>query len=158
MNKIASFEVNHDLLTPGVYVSRKDQFGNATVTTFDLRFTYPNIAPAMEMSGMHAIEHLGATFLRNHAYYKDLTVYFGPMGCRTGFYLILADSLNSLDIKDVLIEMCQYILNYEGLLPGESSVECGNYRDLNLMLAKYYIKEYLNVLNNLNEKTTNYQK
>lgn len=142
MNKIASFTVNHiDLLT-GVYVSRRDKIGQEVLTTFDLRFTRPNEEPPMDTPGIHTIEHLGATFLRNHPEWSSKTIYFGPMGCRTGFYVIFAGDLKSEDILDVLREMADYILSYEGEIPGYSPRDCGNYLDNNLTLAKYYIKKY----------------
>lgn len=142
MNKIASFTVNHlDLLT-GVYVSRKDYIGQEVITTFDLRFTRPNEEAPMDNPGIHSIEHLAATFLRNHPDWKDRTVYFGPMGCRTGFYVIFAGDLESQDIIGVLREMADYILSYEGEIPGYSPRDCGNYLDNNLKLAKIYMKKF----------------
>lgn len=142
MNKIASFTVNHiDLLT-GVYVSRRDKVGAEVITTFDLRFTRPNEEPPMDTPGIHTIEHLGATFLRNHPVWAEKTIYFGPMGCRTGFYVIFAGDLQSEDILGVLQEMAEYILSYEGEIPGYSPRDCGNYLDNNLTLAKYYVKKY----------------
>lgn len=149
MNKIASFTVNHiDLLT-GVYVSRRDKVGAEVITTFDLRFTRPNEEPPMDTPGIHTIEHLGATFLRNHPVWAEKTIYFGPMGCRTGFYVIFAGDLQSEDILGVLQEMAEYILSYEGEIPGYSPRDCGNYLDNNLTLAKYYVKKYkIEVLDN----------
>lgn len=142
MKKIASFTVNHiDLLT-GLYVSRKDTVGSEVVTTFDMRVTRPNVEPVMDTPALHAIEHLGATFLRNHSTWQDKTVYFGPMGCRTGFYIILVGDLSPADIYDLMKEMCDFILNYEGDIPGASARDCGNYLDLNLDMAKYYINKY----------------
>lgn len=142
MNKIASFTVNHlDLLT-GIYVSRRDKVGEEVITTFDLRLTRPNVEPPMDTPGIHALEHLGATFLRNHEVWADKTIYFGPMGCRTGFYVIFAGNLESADIVGVLREMAEYVLSYEGEIPGYSPRDCGNYLDNNLTLAKYYMKKY----------------
>lgn len=142
MKKIASFTVNHlDLLT-GIYVSRKDYVGTEVLTTFDLRFTRPNAEPVMDTPAVHAIEHLGATFLRNDEEWKDRTVYFGPMGCRTGFYVIFAGDLESEDIVDVIKRMCEFILSFEGKVPGASPRDCGNYLDMNLGMAKYYVKKY----------------
>ena len=142
MKKIASFTVNHiDLLT-GLYVSRRDIIGGETVTTFDMRVTRPNTEPVMDTPALHAAEHLGATFLRNHPVWKDKTVYFGPMGCRTGFYILLAGDLTPLDIFPLVQEMCDFILAYEGEIPGASARDCGNYQDLNLDMAKYYIRKY----------------
>ncbi len=142
MNKIASFTVNHiDLLT-GVYVSRRDKIGDVVITTFDLRFTRPNLEPPMDNPGIHTIEHLVATFLRNHPIWNEKTIYFGPMGCRTGFYVILAGDLESKDIIDLLREAADFVLSYEGEIPGYSPRDCGNYLDNNLSLAKIYMKKY----------------
>ena len=135
MEKIASFTVNHLTLRPGVYVSRKDHVGAEVVTTFDLRMTAPNLEPVLNTAEVHSIEHLGATYLRNHPEYKDKTIYFGPMGCRTGFYLILAGDLESKDIVDLLVSMFRFIRDYEGEIPGASPRDCGNYLDLNLSMA-----------------------
>lgn len=143
MNKIASFTVNHiDLLT-GIYVSRKDYLENNVLTTFDLRFTRPNVEPVMDTGGIHTIEHLGATFLRNHEEWKDKVIYFGPMGCRTGFYLILNGDLASEDIVDLIKEMLEFITSFEGEIPGYSARDCGNYLDNNLPMAKYYARKYM---------------
>lgn len=159
MEKIASFTVNHiDLLT-GIYVSRKDSIGNQIATTFDLRFTRPNVEPVMVTAGLHAIEHLGATFLRNDAEWADKTVYFGPMGCRTGFYVIFKGDLESKDIVDVITRMIDFILSFEGEIPGASPRDCGNYLDLNLSMAKFYAKKYKDeVLNNICPERLNYPK
>jgi len=157
MNKIASFTVNHlDLLT-GIYVSRKDYLDSDTITTFDLRFTRPNVEPVMDTAGIHAIEHLGATFLRNDPEWASKTIYFGPMGCRTGFYVIFKGDLQSKDIADVLRNMIDFILNFEGTIPGASARDCGNYLDLNLSMAKYYARKYkTEVLDNLSEERMKY--
>ena len=142
MNKIASFTVNHlDLLT-GVYVSRKDYIGDVCLTTFDLRFTRPNVEAPMDIAGIHTIEHLVATFLINHKEWAEKTIYFGPMGCRTGFYVIFVGDLESEDIIGVLREVADFVLNYEGEIPGYSPRDCGNYLDNNLTLAKIYMKKY----------------
>lgn len=143
MKKIASFTVNHLTLRPGVYVSRKDHVGAETVTTFDLRMTTPNLEPVMNTAEIHAVEHLGATFLRNHPVWGEKTVYFGPMGCRTGFYLLLAGDLESGDVVDLIKEMFVFIRDYEGQIPGASPRDCGNYLDLNLPMAKYLARNYL---------------
>ena len=148
MEKIASFTIDHIKLQPGVYVSRKDHIGAEVITTFDLRMTSPNEEPVMNTAEVHTIEHLGATFLRNHPLYKDKTIYFGPMGCRTGFYLILAGDLTSSDIIGLLCELADYVLGYEGEIPGYSPRDCGNYLDNNLDMAKYYIKKYKDALVN----------
>ena len=153
MEKIASFTVNHLTLLPGVYVSRQDMAGETKVTTFDLRMTRPNFEPMVNTAEMHAIEHLGATFLRNHKDYKDLTIYFGPMGCRTGFYLILTGDYKSADIIPLLKEMFSFIRDYEGQIPGAAAKDCGNYLDLNLPMAKYLAKKYLEeVLDGITEE------
>ena len=157
MNKIASFTVNHlDLLT-GVYVSRKDYIGDVCLTTFDLRFTRPNEEPPMDTPGIHSIEHLVATFLRNHAEWAEKTIYFGPMGCRTGFYLILAGSYESKDIVPLLKEMYRFMADFEGEVPGASAKDCGNYLDMNLPMAKYLSEKYLTeVLENITEEQLHY--
>ena len=143
MEKITSFTINHLLLQPGVYVSRKDSVGSAVVTTFDLRLTSPNEEPVMNTAEMHTIEHLAATFLRNHREYGSKTVYFGPMGCRTGFYLLLAGDYESKDIIPLMVEMWEFIRDFEGDVPGASARDCGNYLDMNLPMAKYLAKRYL---------------
>ena len=143
MEKIASFTINHLKLLPGIYVSRKDKIGAETVTTFDLRMTRPNFEPVMNTAEIHTMEHLAATFLRNHAEYKDRCVYFGPMGCRTGFYLILAGDYESADIVDLMKEMFTFIRDFEGEVPGASAHDCGNYLDMNLNMAKYLADKYL---------------
>ena len=142
MNKIASFTVNHIDLLAGIYVSRKDMVGTEVITTFDLRFTRPNVEPVMVTAGIHTIEHLGATFLRNHGKWADRVIYFGPMGCRTGFYLILAGDLISDDIVDLIKEMIEFIIEYKGEIPGYSPRDCGNYLDNNLEMAQFYAKKY----------------
>ena len=152
MEKIASFTINHIKLQPGVYVSRKDKIGAETVTTFDLRMTSPNEEPVMNTADIHAIEHLGATFLRNHPQWKDRTVYFGPMGCRTGFYLLLAGDLTSQEIVPLVTELFEFIRDYRGQVPGASPKDCGNYLDMNLPMANYLAKKYLeNVLTDIQE-------
>lgn len=143
MEKIASFTINHLKLEPGVYVSRKDRVGSEVLTTFDLRLTFPNREPVMNTAEVHTIEHLGATFLRNDARWKDRTVYFGPMGCRTGFYVIFAGDLESKDIVDVITRMFSFIVSFEGEIPGAKPAECGNYLDQNLASAKWWAKRYL---------------
>ena len=153
MEKITSFTINHLLLQPGVYVSRKDPVGGTVVTTFDLRLTSPNEEPVMNTAEMHTIEHLAATFLRNHKDYGSKTVYFGPMGCRTGFYLLLTGDYESKDIVPLMIEMWEFIRDFEGDVPGASAKDCGNYLDMNLPMAKYLAKKYLeNVLYDVKEE------
>ena len=143
MEKIASFTVDHIKLQPGIYVSRKDKVGAETITTFDLRMTSPNEEPVMNTAEMHTIEHLGATFLRNHPVYKDRIIYFGPMGCRTGFYLLLAGDLDSKDIVPLITETYEFIRDYQGEIPGAAAKDCGNYLDQNLGMANYLAKRYL---------------
>ena len=143
MEKIASFTIDHIKLEPGIYVSRKDHIGQEVITTFDLRITAPNDEPVMNTAEVHTIEHLGATFLRNHAEFKDKTVYFGPMGCRTGFYLLLAGDYESKDIVKLVTEMFEFIRDFKGEVPGASPRDCGNYLDMNLGMANYIAKRYL---------------
>lgn len=153
MEKIASFTVNHLDLYPGIYVSRKDDVNGNVITTFDLRMTKPNDEPVMNTAEIHTIEHIGATFLRNHKEYASKTIYFGPMGCRTGFYLILAGDYESKDIVALVTEMYEFIRDFEGDIPGASPRDCGNYLDLNLGMAKYLAKRYLdNTLYSIDEK------
>ncbi len=141
MNKIESFRINHLTLDPGLYVSRRDKKGDCVVTTFDLRITAPNREPVIDVPALHTIEHLCATFLRNSAQ-KDDVVYFGPMGCRTGCYLVMFGDLKSQDVYDLVIDMCDFVINFEGEIPGASPIECGNYSEQNLNMAKYYIEKY----------------
>lgn len=143
MEKIASFTIDHIRLQPGVYVSRQDKVGSDVVTTFDLRMTSPNEEPVMNTAEVHTIEHLGATFLRNHPDWKDRVVYFGPMGCRTGFYLLLAGDLTSREILPLMVELFRFVRDFEGEVPGVSPRDCGNYLDMNLGMAKYLAKKYL---------------
>ena len=152
MEKIASFTIDHLKLVPGVYVSRKDTIGKEVITTFDLRMTSPNDEPVMNTAEGHTIEHLAATFLRNHPVYGDKTIYFGPMGCRTGFYLLLAGDLTSKEIVPLMIEMFEFIRDFKEEVPGASPKDCGNYLDMNLPMANYLAKRYLdNVLYNIDD-------
>lgn len=152
MEKIASFTIDHLKLVPGVYVSRKDTIGKEVITTFDLRMTSPNDEPVMNTAEVHTIEHLAATFLRNHPVYGNKTIYFGPMGCRTGFYLLLAGDLTSKEIVPLMIEMFEFIRDFNGEVPGASPKDCGNYLDMNLPMANYLAKRYLdNVLYNIDD-------
>ena len=143
MEKITSFTVDHLRLVPGVYVSRIDYVAGNPVTTFDLRLTKPNCEPVMNTAEIHTIEHLAATFLRNHSEYGDKTIYFGPMGCRTGFYLILSGEYSSKDIVPLMAEMFRFIADFEGDVPGAAAKDCGNYLDMNLPMAKYLSGKYL---------------
>ena len=142
MEKIASFTIDHLRLLPGVYVSRKGAVGSETLTTFDLRMTAPNREPVMNTAEMHAIEHLAATYLRNNEEWQDKVIYFGPMGCRTGFYLILAGDLSSRDVLPLIISTFEFIRDFKGDVPGASAKDCGNYLDNNLTLAKLYMKKF----------------
>jgi len=146
MKKISSFQVDHLRLKPGVFVSRLDKFGKTTLTTFDLRFKEPNKEPVIDQPALHTIEHLGATFLRSHKEWGPKTVYFGPMGCRTGFYVILEGEYNSTDVLPLLKEMFEWINKFEGEIPGASPAECGNWRDQNLDMAKWECKRYAAIL------------
>ena len=153
MKKITSFTIDHWKLQPGVYVSRKDKAGDCTVTTFDLRMTSPNEEPVMNTAEVHTIEHLGATFLRNHETWADKTIYFGPMGCRTGFYLILSGEYTSRDIVPLMTEMFTFIADFEGEVPGAAPKDCGNYLDMNLPMANYLARKYLKeVLENISDR------
>ena len=143
MEKIASFSIDHVKLQPGIYVSRKDKVGEQVITNFDLRMTSPNEEPVMNTAEVHTIEHLGATFLRNHPQYKDKVLYFGPMGCRTGFYLLLFGEYTSRDVVPLLKEMFAYIAEFHGQVPGACARDCGNYLDMNLPMARYLAKKYL---------------
>ena len=157
MEKIASFTVNHLTLLPGVYVSRKDPIGDSVITTFDLRMTRPNYEPVMNTAEMHTIEHLGATFLRNHPVYGPRTIYFGPMGCRTGFYLLLAGDYDSADIIPLMKEMFSFIASFKGEVPGASAKDCGNYLDMNLPMANFLARKFLEeVLTDIREEQLNY--
>lgn len=141
MERIASFTINHLNLMPGLYVSRRDRKDDCVITTFDMRITAPNREPVVDMPALHTIEHMAATYLRNSKR-KDEIVYFGPMGCRTGCYIVMFGDLNSEDIYDMVIEMCDFILDYEGEIPGAKPEECGNYSEQNLNMAKFYIGKY----------------
>lgn len=143
MEKITSFTIDHIKLQPGIYVSRKDPVGNEIITTFDLRMTSPNEEPVMNTAEMHTIEHLAATYLRNHKEFGKKIIYFGPMGCRTGFYLLLAGDFESKDIVPLMVEMWEFIRDFEDEVPGASAKDCGNYLDMNLGMANYLAKKYL---------------
>ena len=149
MEKIASFTIDHLKLQPGVYVSRKDPVGGKTVTTFDLRLTSPNDEPVMNTAEMHTIEHLAATYLRNEPSWKDRVLYFGPMGCRTGFYLLLNGEYESWDVVALIKDCFRFIADFEGAVPGASARDCGNYLDMNLQMAKFWGAKYANLLENI---------
>ena len=146
MEKITSFTIDHIKLQPGLYVSRKDRVGDQTVTTFDLRLTKPNDEPVMNTAEVHTIEHLGATYLRNEPDWKERVLYFGPMGCRTGFYLLLAGDYESADILPLVLDCFWFIRDYRGEVPGASARDCGNYLDMNLSMANYWGGKYAAVL------------
>lgn len=159
MEKIASFTIDHDRLLPGIYVSRKDFIGAETITTFDLRMTAPNREPVMNTAEMHTIEHLGATYLRNDPEWKEKIIYFGPMGCRTGFYLLLAGDYTSKDIVSLIRAMFLFIKDFHDEIPGAAAKDCGNYLDQNLPMANYLADRYIqNVLDDLREERLNYPK
>ena len=152
MEKIASFTIDHLKLLPGIYVSRKDNVGESVVTTFDIRLTRPNFEPVMNTAEIHTIEHLAATFLRNHKEYGSKTVYFGPMGCRTGFDLLLAGDYKSEDVVELIKEMFVFIRDYHDEVPGASAKDCGNYLDMNLPMANFIANKFINdVLENIDE-------
>lgn len=157
MEKITSFTIDHIRLIPGLYVSRIDQVEGHPVTTFDIRMTSPNDEPVMNTAEVHTIEHLGATFLRNHKTFANKTIYFGPMGCRTGFYLLLSGNYESKDIVPLMTEMFTFIAEFEGEVPGACAKDCGNYLDMNLPMAKYLASRYLNqVLLNITDEQLHY--
>jgi len=156
MEKIASFQVDHLRLKPGVYVSRQDKFNDVILTTFDLRFKEPNKEPVLDQPALHTIEHLCATFLRSHKEWGPKTVYFGPMGCRTGFYVILEGKLNSTDVLPLLIEMFTWIEKFEGAIPGAAPAECGNWQEQNLNMAKFESKKYNSILKNPSKENLEY--
>ena len=156
MEKITSFTIDHIRLLPGLYVSRKDKVGNATVTTFDLRLTRPNFEPVMNTAEVHTIEHLAATFLRNDPQWRDRVLYFGPMGCRTGFYLLLAGDLNSRDVLPLVRRCFQFIRDYHGEVPGAAAKDCGNYLDMNLSMANYWGEKYAALLENIDDTRLQY--
>ena len=157
MEKIASFTVNHLTLLPGLYVSRKDNVNGNVVTTFDIRVTRPNFEPVLNTAEVHTIEHLAATFLRNHKEYSDKVRYFGPMGCRTGFYLILAGDYESKDIVQLMKELFLFMSNFEDEVPGACARDCGNYLDMNLAMARYVSKKYYDeVLSDISEERLTY--
>lgn len=157
MKKIASFTVNHIDLLPGIYTSRVDTLGEYTITTYDLRMKRPNLEPVLNTAEIHAIEHIGATFLRNHPTFADETIYFGPMGCRTGFYLILKGNRTPKEIAPLITELFEFTAHFEGDIPGATARDCGNYLDLNLPMAQYEAKKYLeNVLLHLTDANLNY--
>ena len=149
MEKITSFTIDHIKLQPGLYVSRKDKVGTETVTTFDLRVTSPNDEPVMNTAEVHTIEHLAATYLRNDPQWKEKVLYFGPMGCRTGFYLLLTGDLESTDVVELVKNCFCFIRDFRGEVPGASAKDCGNYLDMNLPMANYWGAKYAALLENI---------
>ena len=157
MERIASFQVDHIRLNRGIYVSRIDEINGNYLTSFDIRMKLPNREPVINIAELHTMEHLGATFLRNHSVWKEKIVYFGPMGCRTGFYLILKGKLESKDIVELIKELYKFMAEFKGDIPGATAIECGNYLDQNLPMANYEAKKYLEeTLENLEEENLNY--
>ena len=156
MEKITSFTIDHLRLQPGLYVSRKDPVGQETVTTFDLRLTSPNEEPVMNTAEMHTIEHLAATYLRNEPKWKEQVLYFGPMGCRTGFYLLMKGDLSSRDLLPLVTACFRFIADYTGEVPGASAKDCGNYLDMNLPMANYWGKRYVRLLENIDDSRLTY--
>ena len=151
MEKITSFTIDHIRLQPGLYVSRKDRVGRETVTTFDLRLTKPNDEPVLNTAEVHTIEHLAATYLRNEENWKDRVLYFGPMGCRTGFYLLLAGDYTSRDVVELVRDCFRFVRDFRGDVPGASAKDCGNYLDMNLPMANYWGARYAELLENIGE-------
>ena len=157
MKKIASFQVDHERLKRGIYVSRQDFVGGDVVTTFDIRMKEPNREPALSPSVIHTIEHLAATFLRNHPVWQDRIVYWGPMGCLTGNYLLVKGSLTARDVLPLMRETFEFIAQYEGDVPGASPHDCGNYLLMNLPMARWEARKYLEeVLNVATEENLRY--
>lgn len=153
MEKIKSFTIDHIKLKTGIYVSRQDHVGKETITTFDIRMTSPNDEPVMNTAEVHTIEHLGATFLRNDPEWKERVIYFGPMGCRTGFYMVLAGDLTSRDVLPLVKRMYEFMASFEGEVPGASPKDCGNYLDMNLNMAKFLSKRFLeNVITDITDE------
>ncbi|MBN2653111.1 MAG: S-ribosylhomocysteine lyase [Spirochaetales bacterium] len=157
MEKIPSFTIDHNKLLRGLYVSRKDSVGSEVVTTFDIRMKEPNREPVMDMAPLHTIEHLGATFLRNDPEWKARIIYFGPMGCRTGNYLLLRGDLESAEIVQLVTRMFEFIRDYVGAVPGTEPEDCGNCLEHNLAMAKWESDKFLNeVLYKLTDDNLNY--
>lgn len=156
MKKIPSFTIDHNQLLPGIYVSRKDNVGNDVVTTFDIRMKAPNRAPALHPGALHTIEHLAATYLRNNEEWQDRIVYWGPMGCLTGNYLLMKGDMKSEEIVKLMIDTFEFVANYDGVVPGTEPQDCGNYLLHDLPMARYEAKQYLKVLKNIKPENLNY--
>ncbi len=159
MEKIPSFTIDHIKLLRGVYVSRKDEVGGEVITTFDIRMKEPNREPVMGVPELHTFEHLAATYLRNDEEWKDKIIYFGPMGCCTGNYLLLKGDYKSEDILELLKNMFKFVSDFDEEIPGATAKDCGNYLCNNLPMARYEAKKFLNeVLNNIKDTNLNYPK
>lgn len=159
MKTIPSFTINHNRLLRGIYVSRKDAVGTETVTTFDIRMKEPNREPVVHPGALHTIEHLAATYLRNDPEWKDRVIYWGPMGCLTGNYLILQGDLQSKDIVDLMRRTFRFIADYEGEIPGAAPQDCGNWLLHDLPMAKWEARKFLTeVLENIKDENLNYPK
>ena len=156
MKKIPSFTIDHNQLLPGIYVSRKDNVGNDVVTTFDIRMKAPNREPALHPGALHTIEHLAATYLRNNEEWQDRIVYWGPMGCLTGNYLLMKGDMKSEEIVKLMIDTFEFVANYDGVVPGTEPQDCGNYLLHDLPMARYEAKQYLKVLKNIKPENLNY--
>lgn len=156
MKKIPSFTIDHNQLLPGIYVSRKDNVGNDVVTTFDIRMKAPNREPALHPGALHTIEHLAATYLRNNEEWQERIVYWGPMGCLTGNYLLMKGDMKSEEIVKLMIDTFEFVANYDGVVPGTEPQDCGNYLLHDLPMARYEAKQYLKVLKNIKPENLNY--
>lgn len=158
MKDIESFQVDHEVLEPGVYLSRIDELGDRKIYTYDIRMVAPNKQQPLEMNGVHTMEHTGATFLRNHAKYSKDVIYFGPMGCRTGYYLIMTDNVSAEEVLDLIKETFHYIIDYNGPVPGATPAGCGNFDDHSQFWAKFHSKDYMKVLDGITEADFRYVK
>lgn len=157
MDKIPSFTIDHERLLRGIYVSRKDRVGGETVTTFDIRMKEPNREPVLHNGAIHTMEHLAATYLRNDAEWKDRIIYWGPMGCLTGNYLLMRGDLESKDIVELMRRTFRFVAEYEGEIPGAAPRDCGNYLLHDLPMARYESKKFLEeVLDNIKEGNLHY--
>ncbi len=156
MKKIPSFTINHEKLLRGIYVSRKDEVGGEVITTFDIRMKEPNREPVMGAPELHTIEHLAATYLRNDAEWKDRVIYWGPMGCQTGNYLLLRGDLQSQDIVELMKRTFRFIADFEGEVPGATARDCGNHLLMNLPMARYEAKRYLELLDHITDANLTY--
>lgn len=157
--KVASFTIDHDRLLRGVYVSRKDTVGDSVVTTFDIRLKVPNKEPVIDNPAIHTLEHIMAVYLRGNKQWEDKVIYVGPMGCRTGMYLILKGDLESKNIIELLKDTFKFIIDFNEDIPAATSKECGNYLDHNLYFAKYEAKKFYNeVLLNIKDENMVYPK